>query len=335
MRTRDARADEQFFYAVKTTGVFCCPSCGSRRPRRENVLFFDSSSSAERAGFRACRRCKPDQPAPNGELLQNILMACRWLEGAEREPSLAQLANAARLSPSHFQRLFKSLVGHSPKQYATRCRVDRFRNHVQNGASVTSAIYAAGFSSPSRAYDAAASEQSISQSTLRNGAKTMTLDYTVTNTELGWILIAADESAVVFLAFGDDPVQSQADLRLAHPRALLRENCKRMAPYAKATLAYLQNPRAGLHLPLNPPGSDFRRQVWSAIAKIPPGQTTSYTDLAAALGRPSVTRAVAAACAANPIALAIPCHRVVGKRGELRGYRWGIDRKKKLLAGEQ
>jgi AraC family transcriptional regulator of adaptative response/methylated-DNA-[protein]-cysteine methyltransferase len=319
---------------VRTTGVYCRPGCASRLPRRENVRFFDSSSAAEQAGFRACQRCRPNAAAPNDVQAAAILQACQLMEEAEKTPALADLARAAGLSPSRFQRVFKQAVGVTPKQYAMEHRRDRVRGRLAEGAPVTAAIYDAGYGSSSRFYQESTAALGMTPTTYRDGGQGVRVAFTTVRSHLGWVLVAATDRGVCAIQFGDEPEALKERLEARFSGAELRADDPDLAGLAARTLAALRSPRQGLDLPLDIRGTAFQQRVWQALRRIPAGSTSTYGQVAAAIGQPTAIRAVARACAANEIAVAIPCHRVKRSDGGLGGYRWGVERKQALLDRE-
>ena len=328
---RDGAGQEAFVFAVRTTGVYCRPGCAARRPRRENVVFYDAPGEAEAAGYRPCRRCRPHQAAalPHADA---IARACRLLQEAAEEPSLPRLAQDAGLSPGHFQRLFKQQVGLSPKQYARAARQQRLRDGLGSAGSVTEAIYAAGYASASRAY---ADKKSASLSLYRRGAKGEAIFYATAATGLGEILVAMTERGICLVEFLDER-EVEAALRQRFAQARLQPAGKRQAALVKAIVAEVNGATAGSGggLPLDVRGTAFQEKVWRALMDIPAGETRSYGRLAEAVGSPKAARAVGAACGVNPVSVLIPCHRAVGANGALTGYRWGVQRKQKLLQRE-
>ena len=319
---------------MRTTGVYCRPGCASRLPRRENVRFFDSGAAAEMAGFRACKRCRPNAASPDEARAAAMLHACHTIEHAEEPPALADLARDAGLSPSRFQRLFKEAVGVTPKQYAMEHRRDRVRGRLAAGAPVTAALYDAGYGSSSRFYQESTAALGMTPTAYRNGGQGTAVGFTTIQSHLGWVLVAATGRGVCAIAFGDDPEALKARLRARFPGAELRADDPDLAGLAARTLAGLQSPRQGLDLPLDIQGTAFQQRVWQALRQIPAGSTCTYGQVAAAIGQPTAVRAVARACAANEIAVAIPCHRVKRSDGGLGGYRWGVERKQALLDRE-
>jgi AraC family transcriptional regulator of adaptative response/methylated-DNA-[protein]-cysteine methyltransferase len=329
---RDARADGAFFYAVATTGVFCRPSCASRLPHRGNVAFFATADEARAAGFRDCKRCRP------GGLPRDIAIVERACAALDADPharvTLAQLSEAVHLSPFHLQRLFKRVMGVSPHQYQAARRGAALRDALQRGDDVTRAALDAGFNSPSRLYDNATSELGMAPSVYRKKGAGLAVHYASAETPLGRVLVAATGKGICAIAFGDEAPSLVDELRRAFANAELIEDLTRVAPFIAQIDAYLHGTRETFDLPLDVPASAFRKRVWDALRRIPYGETRSYTQIAEALGDPRAVRAVAGACASNPVALAIPCHRVVQKGGALAGYRWGIERKAALLDAE-
>ena len=334
VRTRNRQADGRFLYGVVTTGVYCRPVCASRLPKRDNVRFFDTHEDAERAGFRPCKRCAPDAPAAQDAQHAAVIRACQLLREAEELPTLAELAHVAGFSPAHFQRVFKKIVGITPKQYAVEQRLQRVRDNLPSSASVTEAIYDAGFASNSRFYANAPTALGMEPSTYRHGGTGTRIRFAVTHAYIGWVLIAATEKGICAIEFADDPAVLPERLRARFSAAELVSNDPGFAAWVAQVLAFLESPGEGLDLPLDIRGTAFQQRVWQALREIPAGSTASYSEIAARLGVPHAARAVARACAANPIAAAIPCHRVVRRDGGAGGYRWGTERKRVLLARE-
>lgn len=331
----DIRADGQFFYGVRSTGVYCRPSCPSRRPKRENVAFFTSHHDAERAGLRACRRCAPAAASLHDRQVAAIRRACTLIEEAEEPPALKDLAAAVGLSRFHFHRLFKEIVGITPKEYAATHQVKRLQRELEAGAPVAQAIYEAGYGSSSRAYEQTHRTLGMTPSKFKAGAVGIRIHYVVTRSALGWLLVAATDRGICTIEFGESAEALAERLRCRFPAATLEEGGAELKAWVEAVTSFITSPARGLHLPLDIQGTAFQRRVWKALQDIPPGTTVSYTAVAEALGQPGAARAVARACASNAIALAIPCHRVVGRNGELSGYRWGVERKRALLERER
>jgi AraC family transcriptional regulator of adaptative response/methylated-DNA-[protein]-cysteine methyltransferase len=331
---RDRGADGAYVYGVVTTGIYCRPACSSRLPNRDNVRFFDTYKDAERAGFRPCKRCHPSSPDGRAMHHRAIVRACQLIEESEESPSLADLANAAGFSPSHFHRVFKKTVGLTPKQYATAVRSNRLRARLQTGSNVTEAVYEAGFASSSRFYENATHTLGMKPSKYRNGGHGLRIRFAVAPCYLGWVLIAATGKGVCAIDLGDDPEAMEESLRARFSKAEFVDDDPRFTAWMAQALAFLESPRDHFDLPLDIEGTAFQRRVWLALREIPPGSTASYADIAARIDNPKAARAVAQACAANDIAIAIPCHRVVRSDGGLGGYRWGRERKRKLLERE-
>lgn len=333
MSGRDSSADGAFFYAVRTTGVFCRPSCASRPPRRENVEFFDNTVQAEAAGYRACKRC---QPGGLSRELAIVERACKVLDADPLERlTLAQLSDAVHVSPFHLQRLFSRVVGVSPRQYQAARRADALRGALQRGDDVTRATQDAGFGSTSRMYGAAPAELGMTPSVYRRKGAGLVVRFATAESALGTVLVAATEKGICKIAFGDNPAALEADLATELSEAERIEDQARLAPFIVQIDAYLRGTREHFDLPLDISATAFQQRVWDALQRIPYGQTRSYSEIAEAVGSPRAVRAVASACASNPVALAIPCHRVVHKDGALAGYRWGTARKVALLSAEK
>ena len=334
---RDAAADGQFFYAVTTTGVYCRPSCGARLALPEHVSFHLTSADAERAGFRACRRCVPDLPPRSEREAALITKACRSIESAEEPPGLAQLAADAGVSPHHFHRMFKRITGVTPKAYAAAHRQSLVQESLSSGARVTEAIYAAGFNSPARFYEASPELLGMTPSAYRKGGAGEELWYAEGLCSLGRVLVAATHQGVCAIFLGDSSATLLADLKSRFPKATIGEPKAAFADWVKAVVRLIDDPARseGLGLPLDIRGTAFQRRVWEILQTVPAGETLSYSKVAERVGNPRAVRAVASACAANPLAVAIPCHRITAANGELAGYRWGVERKRQLLEREQ
>jgi AraC family transcriptional regulator of adaptative response/methylated-DNA-[protein]-cysteine methyltransferase len=333
---RDRRVDGTFVYAVTSTGVYCRPSCGSRRPRRERARFFDTPAGAEQAGFRPCLRCRPERDAAPVSLGDAIQRASRYLAShAETAVSLKALAAIAGLSPTHLQRQFKRALGLSPREYQAACRADRFRRELRAGRDVTTAIYEAGYGSPSRIYESSPTGRGMNPGTYRRGGVGADVGYTTVHCALGFLLVAATSKGVCAVKLGDTVDTLEADLRREFPAATLARDVIVRRTWIRNIVARLTKNREGEDdLPLDIRGTAFQWRVWRALQAIPAGETRSYVEVAKAIGRPTAVRAVARACATNPACLIIPCHRVVGKDGKMTGYRWGVERKRRLLADE-
>ncbi len=329
----EAGRTDDFLYGVLTTGVFCRPSCKARRPLRENVRFFREAKEAVRAGLRPCKRCKPTD-TQGGDSTARIAAACRRIEAAEATPPLADLAREAGLSPFHFHRLFKAATGLTPKAYAQAVKSGRMREGLSDARSVTEAIYAAGYSSSSRFYEADAQALGMAPSRYRSGGKGIRIRYAVEPCWLGLALIAATEKGICALFFGDDEATLVAELRDRFPAAAIEPGGKALDAEVRAALQAVEEPNEAGNLPLDIRGTAFQQRVWQALRSVPAGRTATYTEIARQIGDERAVRAVAGACAANPVAVAIPCHRIVRKSGDLSGYRWGVERKRQLLTRE-
>ncbi|MCU0481794.1 MAG: bifunctional DNA-binding transcriptional regulator/O6-methylguanine-DNA methyltransferase Ada [Anaerolineae bacterium] len=335
VQNRDSAYDNVFVYAVKTTGIFCRPTCPSRRPFRENVAFFDTPDDAQNAGYRPCERCHPTQDAIPDPHLPLITEICRYLETEhERIPTLDELGEKFNMSPYHLQRVFKRLVGISPRQYADSYRQGRLKSALKNGATATDAVYDAGYNTSSQVYEQTHQLLGMTPIHYRNGADNMTITYAIVPCSLGYILVAMTAGGVCKIALGDSEGELGADLHMEFPRATMTRDDEKLTSAVHQLLAYLDGEQASLALPLDIIATSFQRRVWEILRQIPYGETRSYDEVAVMLGQPTASRAVARACATNPVALAIPCHRVVRKNGDLAGYRWGINRKRIILQTE-
>jgi AraC family transcriptional regulator of adaptative response/methylated-DNA-[protein]-cysteine methyltransferase len=332
---RDAAADDVFYYAVRTTGVYCRPSCAARAAKRANVSFFASTAGAENAGFRPCKRCKPDQASLRARQAQLIAAACKQIETDEQPPTLDALAERTGLSRFHFHRLFKRITGLTPKAYANAHRTQRLRRELSKGARVTDAIYAAGYNSNSPFYASSTRNLGMRPSEYRSSGRGTAIRFAVAQCSLGALLVAASDKGVCAILLGDDPEALVRDLQDRFRNAELIGADREFERWVAKVVGFVEAPRLGLDLPLDLRGTAFQQRVWQALRKIPAGETISYTQLAQRIGLPNATRAVASACGANPIAVAIPCHRVVRMDGSLSGYRWGVERKRELLARER
>lgn len=334
VRHRDASADGCFVYSVKTTGVYCRPSCPSRLARRENVAFHADPAAAEAAGFRPCKRCKPNEPPQAERRARLVVDACRRIEAAEEPPSLAELAEAAGVSRFHFHRVFKEATGVTPKAYAAAHRAARLRGELEGGASVTRAIYDAGYNAGSRFYEESTDRLGMRPTEYRDGGRGVEIRFALGECRLGSILVASTAKGVCAIELGESPDALLRALQDRFPRAELLGADAELERRVATVVGYIDAPRGNLDLPLDVRGTAFQQRVWSALRAIPPGSTASYAEIARAIGRPTAARAVSSACAANPVAIAIPCHRVVRTDGDLSGYRWGVERKRELLNRE-
>jgi len=333
VQSRDANEDGHFVFAVSSTGVYCRPSCPSRRPRRENVAFFKRPDEAEKAGYRACLRCRPR--ALGTGRAATVRAICRFIEQHLDEPlTLAQLSHEFHQSPFHLQRTFKSVLGITPKAYADSCRMNQLKSNLRAGHSVTRAMYDAGYSSSSRLYERTASQLGMTPDKYRRGAVAAPIRYTCTDSPLGRILIAATDKGICAIQFADNDEELEQGLRHEFPFAIRRRDDAGMGSWKEKLLRQMRGQQPSSALPLDIQATAFQRRVWSYLQKIPFGETRSYAAVAKGIGQPTASRAVARACATNPVAVAIPCHRVVRQDGGLSGYRWGADRKKTLLLME-
>ncbi len=331
---RDPEADGKFFYSVKTTGVYCRPSCAARLARPENVQFHATCKDAEKAGFRPCKRCKPNEISPPGQHAAKIAAACRLIEESEEEPSLEELANHAGLSIYHFHRLFKAMTGLTPKKYAAAHRAKLVRSKLGRSSTVTEAIYDAGYNSSGRFYATSNEVLGMTPSNYRGGGARTEIRFAVGECSLGSILVAQSERGICAILLGDDPDALARDLQDQFPEANLIGGDAEFEQLVSKVVGFVDAPALGLDLPLDVQGTAFQQRVWQALRKIPAGSTASYTEIARQIGSPHAVRAVAQACGANVLAVAIPCHRVVRNDGALSGYRWGVERKRTLLERE-
>lgn len=335
VQARDARADGQFVYAVRTTGVYCQPSSTARLPKRENVVFFASAAAAEAAGYRASRRARGDAGSAAAGRAALVARACRLIESSETPPSLDELALEMGMSPFHFHRLFKAEIGLTPKAYGSAYRARKLREELSSAdTSITTAIYDSGFNSNSRFYEASEQLLGMRARDYRAGGSGATIRFAVGQCALGAILVAQSQRGICAILLGDDPDRLVRDLQDQFPKAELIGSDGQFEQLIAQVVGFIEAPAMGLHLPLDVQGTAFQERVWRALREIPPGTTASYTDIAVRIGAPKAVRAVAKACATNHIAVAIPCHRVVRRDGDLAGYRWGVERKRELLRRE-
>src|SRR5437588_4458064 len=332
---RDGNRDGEFVFAVSTTGVYCRPSCPAKRPRRENVAFFRRPEEAESAGYRACLRCRPKARSGNPQA-ETVKSICRYIEQNLDEPlTLSRLASAFQLSPFHLQRKFKSVVGITPRAYADSCRLGLLKRNLQAGHSVTRAMYDAGYSSSSRLYERTASQLGMTPDKYRRGAIAASIRYTCADSPLGRMLVAATDKGVCAIRFAASDAELQEGLKREFPFAMRKRDDAAMQAWTNTLLRKMKGQKLSSSLPLDIRATAFQRQVWTYLQSIPFGATRSYSQVAKGIGQPAATRAVARACATNPVAIAIPCHRVVRENGEMGGYRWGAARKQALLALER
>jgi len=334
VQQRDPAADGVFWYSVRTTGVYCRPSCAARVPRRENVAFHASRPAAEKAGFRPCKRCRPDETAPAERQAAAVAKACRLIERSEEMPSLAALARAAGMSRFHFHRVFKSVTGVTPKAYADGQRANRVREALAASGSVTEALYGAGFNSSGRFYAAAPGVLGMTPRDFRAGGNGAEIRFALGQCSLGAILVAATRKGVCAISLGDDPDTLLRDLQDRFPKARLIGGDAAFEKLVARVVGFVEAPAQTFDLPLDMRGTAFQQRVWRALKKIPAGTTATYSEIARRIGRPKAVRAVGQACADNALAIAIPCHRVVRTDGSLSGYRWGLARKRALLDKE-
>jgi AraC family transcriptional regulator, regulatory protein of adaptative response / methylated-DNA-[protein]-cysteine methyltransferase len=331
---RDKRFDGRFVYAVRSTGIYCRPTCPSRRPGRPQVLFFLGGIDAERAGFRPCRRCQPQDPvSANSRLVQQV---CAYIQENHTQPlKLADLSRQMKVSSSHLQRSFKRALGISPAQYASACRMKTMKRYLHNGKNVTAAMYESGFGSSSRLYERAQSNMGMTPGTYGKGGQGMRIAYATAACPLGHVLVAATTRGLSAVTLGNSVQELQVALQSEYPKADIFQDHQKLKHAIEAVLEYLDGKEPRLDFPIDVRATAFQIRVWEELCRIPYGTTRSYSDVAKLVGRPKGARAVARACATNPVALVIPCHRVVGRTGRLTGYRWGKERKAALLEQEQ
>jgi AraC family transcriptional regulator of adaptative response/methylated-DNA-[protein]-cysteine methyltransferase len=335
---RDARADGQFFYAVKSTKVYCKPSCPSRRPTRKNVTFFPTTSAAEAAGYRACLRCEPDRVMPKADPQAGAIAAVtEYLAQHPGEKTrLKDLAKATGVGKFTILRGFKRVLGVSPGEYGRAQRIEAFKARVREPrVRVTDAIYDAGFGSSSRLYEGSDEALGMTPTALKRGGAGMRIRYTVAESPLGTMVVAATDRGICSIAFGDSRDELIAELQAKFPRAELKQMDRELEYAVTAIVAGMKEHAAAISLPMDVRATAFQQRVWRELQAIPRGETRTYSEVAEAIGSPRSVRAVAGTCAANPVAVVVPCHRVVGKDGSLTGYRWGVERKRWLLDAEK
>ncbi len=341
VETKDRRFNGTFFFGVNTTGIYCKPSCAARPPKRQNVVFFETPKTAEKQGFRACQRCKPDSATERDPQVEMVLKVCQLIEdgigggaGGEANISLEFLSEETGMSPHHLQRTFKSILGITPKQYATALKIKSFKEQVQLGEDVTGAMYEAGFGSSRALYEKAAEKLGMTPAAYKSKGKGMKINYTVTDSDLGKMLVAKTERGICSVTFGDKETELVENLKNEFSAAEISEDKSGLNTAVKSILNLLDGKEKRFALPLDIQATAFQLQVWETLRKIPYGETRSYKQVAESIGKPSAVRAVARACATNPTALITPCHRVVRENGDLSGYRWGVERKREILAKE-
>jgi AraC family transcriptional regulator, regulatory protein of adaptative response / methylated-DNA-[protein]-cysteine methyltransferase len=339
---RDSSMDAAFVYAVRSTGIYCRPSCPSRRPRREQVAFFSQPVIAEKAGFRACLRCKPSSNgdgAPNDDA-RAVARLCREIEmqiaqNPDQALKLADLSERAGISSHSVHRMFRKMIGITPRQFADALRLRRLKGRLQRGDSVTTALYEAGYGSASRLYEYANAQLGMTPATYRHGGRGMEIVYTIEECPQGRVLVAATDRGVSAVYLGDQDRPLERALREEYPNANIRKGSGTLGPWVRSIVKHLRGGEKHLDLPLDVEATAFQRRVWQELQKIPYGTTKTYSQVAQALGQPTAARAVARACATNPVSIVVPCHRVVREGGQLAGYRWGLDRKRALIEQEQ
>ncbi|KJK06145.1 MULTISPECIES: bifunctional DNA-binding transcriptional regulator/O6-methylguanine-DNA methyltransferase Ada [Pseudomonas] len=332
---RDPAADHAFVYAVRTTGVYCRPSSSSRLPRIDNVELFDTAAQAEAAGYRPSKRRGADQTLIAEQHRAHVTHACQLIENAESAPSLKQLAEQLNMSPFHFHRVFKAITGVTPKAYASAHRASKVRHQLQHSSTITDALYEAGFNSNSRFYESSNARLGMTPGTYRDGGANTDIRFAIGQCSLGAILVAQSARGICAILLGDDPQALLHDLQDKFPKANLLGGDSEFETLVAKVVGLIEVPGIGLNLPLDLRGTVFQERVWQALRNIPAGSTASYAEIAQRIGSPKAVRAVAQACAANALAVAIPCHRVVRSDGNLSGYRWGIERKRQLLERER
>lgn len=333
VKNNDVKFNGAFVYGVNSTKIYCKPSCSSRQPKRENVKFFVSFQTAEKDGFRACRRCRPKSEKPNQQA-EIVLRACGFLE-MDEQLTLEDLSAKLDLSPAYLQKIFKEIIGVSPKKYVEQKRLEKFKSELQKGSEVTEAMYESGYGSSSRLYENVSEKLGMTPAVYKKGGKDLKIEYAIIETEIGKLLVAQTEKGICAVTFGDDATTLFENLQKEFPNAEISETDAHLRNYLEAITANLAGKNKTLDLPLDIQATAFQMRVWETLRKIPYGETVSYSAIAEKLGNKNAVRAVATACASNRVALLIPCHRVVGKNGDLSGYRWGIERKKAILEKEK
>jgi AraC family transcriptional regulator of adaptative response/methylated-DNA-[protein]-cysteine methyltransferase len=333
VKGRDERFNGSFYYGVDSTKIYCKPSCAAREPKRENVRFFHSYENAEKEGFRACKRCRPRSERPD-EITEAVVRACDLIEEAV-EMTLADLADEVGVSRTHLQKVFKEIIGVSPRKFADAVRLEKFKHGVREGSGVVDAMYDAGYGSSSRLYENITGKMGMTPAVYKKGGKGMKIEYTIADCELGKLLVARTPKGICAVNFGDRVKDLEKGLKEEFPEAGIRRDDGGLNKFLNAILENIRGSRKTLVLPLDLQATAFQLRVWEALREIPYGETVSYAEIARRLGNEKAVRAVAGACAANRVALVIPCHRVVKSNGDISGYKWGVERKKKLLAKEK
>ncbi len=333
---KDNRFDNQFVYAVRTTGIYCRPSCPSRKPKPENVLFFPLPEIARQAGFRPCQRCRPDKTAGAAPAVEVARRICRYIEShLDDRLSLSRLSKEFELSPSHLQRTFKRIVGLTPHEYTEACRMTAIKTDLRNGENILTALFDSGYQSTSRLYQKATGQLGMTPRRYQRQGEGLQIIYTIVDCPLGKLLVAATSLGICSIKIGDDEEALRRELLTEFRKAEITEAPETLSHSIQSILNYLEGKQPNVQLPLDVQATAFQRRVWKALQEIPYGTTRSYSEIAEGIGEPQAVRAVANACAANPTALIVPCHRVVRKSGDIGGYRWGVTRKKKLLEMEK
>ena len=333
--SRDSRLDGDFVFAVSSTRIYCRPSCPSRRPRRDRVSFFARPEAAEQAGFRACLRCRPREAGASDPKSEMVRRACQLLEQSDAPMNLVRLSELLGISSFHLQRTFKKIVGITPRQYAEARRTNKFKENVREGQPITGAMYDAGYSSSSRLYERSTEELGMTPATYSRNGRGAVIGYTVAKCDLGFVLVAATEKGICAVRLGSSEVDLETALLEEFSAARIERDDANLRDWVNQIVEHLAGTRPNLDLPLDVQATAFQRQVWEALQSIPYGSTSSYSEVARAIGRPTAVRAVARACATNPVALVIPCHRVIREDESLSGYRWGLERKERLLERER
>jgi AraC family transcriptional regulator of adaptative response/methylated-DNA-[protein]-cysteine methyltransferase len=335
VHSHNAQMDGAFVYAVRSTGIYCRPSCPSRRPRENQILFFNRPGDAERAGFRACRRCHPREIRENPKTTL-VRKVCKEIESHPDDSlSLKDLAKLTGLSHAHLQRTFRAAMGITPRQYAEALRVKRFKSELRKGSDVTTALHEVSYSSASRLYETSDAQLGMTPATYRKGGLGMNISYTIADSSLGRVLVAGTARGISAVYLGDQDSALAATLREEYPQAEIQTIPENKSKWVRAIVAHLDQSKSPLHLPTDVMGTAFQRRVWQALREIPLGATRTYSDVARSIGKPAAIRAVGHACATNPASIVVPCHRVIRTDGSLGGYRWGLHRKQTLLEKER